>query len=160
MPRISRNVSEWISLVFVGLFIAFVAFAMICLPVFFDYTPLLQVICDYFGNRDIGVLQGETVFWVWIYASMAIAEACAVTILLLLLRVRRGLVFTARSVAYIRYVSWGCMLIALLCLLAAYFFHMAYFIAMAAVFLGLCLRVVKNVIEEATAIKNENDYTI
>ncbi len=160
MPKISRNVSEMISLIFVSGFIAFAAFAMVALPVFFEHAPLLQVICDYFGNHDIGALQGETVFWVWIYAVMAIAEACAVTILLLLFRVRRGLVFTARSVAYIRYVSWGCMLIALLCLLITYFFHMAYFISMAAIFLGLCLRVVKNVIEEATAIKNENDYTI
>jgi len=160
MPKISRNVSEMISLIFVCGLIAFVAFAMIFLPVFFDRTPLLQVICGYFGNHDIGALQGETVFWAWMYANMAIAEACAVTILLLLLRVRRGLVFTARSVAYIRYVSWGCMLIALLCLLATYFLHMAYFISLAAIFLGLCLRVVKNVIEEATAIKDENDYTI
>ncbi len=160
MPKISRNVSEMISLIFVSGFIVFVAFAMITLPVFFDRTPLLQVLCEYFGNHDIGALQGETVFWVWIYAVMAIAEACAVTILLLLFRVRRGLVFTARSVAYIRYVSWGCMLIALLCFAVMYFLHMSYFISLAAIFLGLCLRVVKNVIEEATAIKNENDYTI
>ena len=160
MPKISRRASENISLVFVSAFIVFLALAMIVLPLFFEKAPLLQMMCGYFGEHDIGVLQGETVFWVWIYAIMAIAEACAVTILLLLFRVRKGLVFTARSVAYIRYVSWGCMLIALLCLIATYYFHMAYFISLAAIFLGLCLRVVKNVIEEATAIKNENDYTI
>jgi hypothetical protein len=37
---------------------------------------------------------------------------------------------------------------------------MSYAIAFAALLLGLCLRVVKNVIEEATEIKRENDFTV
>lgn len=160
MPKISRDFSEMISLVFVSGFIVLLALAICTLPVFFEYSPLLEVLRAYFGEHEIGALQGETVFWVWVYAVLAIAEVCAVTILLLLLRVRRGLVFTARSVAYIRCVSWGCFLIGLLSVGATFFVSLAAVVAMAAVFLGLCLRVVKNVIEEATAIKNENDYTI
>jgi hypothetical protein len=35
-----------------------------------------------------------------------------------------------------------------------------FFVAFAGIFLGLCVRVVKNVIEEATEIKAENDLTV
>ena len=44
--------------------------------------------------------------------------------------------------------------------LLGYIFYIAYVIAVAVLFLGLCLRVVKNVIEEATELKNENDLTV
>ena len=78
----------------------------------------------------------------------------------LLLRVRRGKVFTAASVALIRGVSWCCFLLcAAFCGLGIYFL-LSFVVAFAAVFLGTCLRVVKNVIEEATEIKSEHDLTV
>ena len=58
MPKISRRASENISLVFVSAFIVFLALAMIVLPLFFEKAPLLQMMCGYFGEHDIGVLQG------------------------------------------------------------------------------------------------------
>ena len=160
MPKISRNVSEMISLVFVSGLIALLAAAMATLPLLYTYSPFFTILHAYFGDRDVGALQGETAFWIFCYAVMVIALACAITILLLLLRVRKGLVFTSRSVAYIRYVSWGCMLIGLICIATTYYFAMSAILALAMLFLGLCLRVVKNVIEQAVAIKAENDYTV
>ena len=80
---------------------------------------------------------------------------------MLLLRVREGKVFTAESVGLISGISWGCYLVAgVFCGLAAYFTFVALLVAFVAAFLGLCLRVVKNVIEEATEIKAENDMTV
>ncbi len=160
MPKIPKKASIIISLVLDIAFIVFVAFACVGLPFFFDKTPLLSEIHGYFAEKSVGALEGDIVFWGWMYFNMAVVEACCITLLLLLLRVRRGLVFTARSVSYIRFVSWGCILLAASCIAVQYFLHMAYFIAFAALLLGLCLRVVKNVIEEATEIKSENDLTV
>ena len=160
MPKISRNVSEMISLVFVSGLIGLLATAMATLPLFYTYSPFFMILHTYFGVRDVGALQGETVFWIFCYAVMMIALSCAIAILLLLLRVRKGLVFTSRSVSYIRYVSWGCMLIGLICIVTTYYFAMSAILALSMLFLGLCLRVVKNVIEQAVAIKDENDYTV
>ena len=160
MPKIPKKASVIISLALDISFIAFVAFAMCGLPFFFDKTPLLREIYGYFSEKSVGALSGGLVFWTWMYLNMAIVEACCVALLILLLRVRRGLVFTEKSVSCIRFVSWGCILLSVSCISVQYFLHMSYFIAFAAILLGLCLRVVKNVIEEATEIKSENDLTV
>jgi hypothetical protein len=44
--------------------------------------------------------------------------------------------------------------------LLGWYFRLALAVGFVAVFVGLCLRVVKNVIEEATLIKSENDLTV
>lgn len=71
-----------------------------------------------------------------------------------------GLVFTEISVSIIRFVSWCCLILAAIILFAQVFHPTAFIFALAVAFLGICLRVVKNVIEAATAIKNENDLTV
>ena len=91
---------------------------------------------------------------------MVTAFACCFALVAILRRVRSELVFTQKTVSLIRYLSWGCMFIAVACLAVVYYFHMAYILTLAAGFLGLCLRVVKNVLETATEIKNENDLTV
>jgi hypothetical protein len=160
MPKIPKQASVVISLVLDIAFIIFVAFAMCALPFFFGRTPLLQEIHGYFANKSVGSFSGAAVFWAWMYFNMIIVEACCVALLFLLIRVRKGKVFTAISVSCIRFLSWGCILIAVSCFSVQYFLHMSYAIAFAAMLLGLCLRVVKNVIEEATEIKSENDLTV
>lgn len=78
----------------------------------------------------------------------------------LLIRVKGGKVFTDKSVALIRGVSWACYLLALSFIGIGFTYNISFVAAFLAVFLGLCLRVVKNVLEEACRIKNENDLTV
>ena len=40
------------------------------------------------------------------------------------------------------------------------YFPLSFAVAFVAVFVGLCLRVVKNVLEEAVVLKSENDLTV
>ena len=94
------------------------------------------------------------------YCVLALAMLADILLFWLLLLVRAGEVFTARSVALIRGVSWCAIGVSLLFLLMARYYLIALALAFTAVLLGLCLRVVKNVIEEATAIKAENDLTV
>ncbi len=94
------------------------------------------------------------------YLAVAIMAAAAVMLLVLLLRVRNNLVFTAKSVGLIRGVSWCAVLLGGLFIGLGWYFLIAFFAAFAFIFLGICIRVVKNVIEQATEIKAENDFTI
>ena len=81
-------------------------------------------------------------------------------LVILLLRVKNELVFTSKSVLVVRAVSYCAFLIGILFIALGYFFKIAFVVSVAAVFLGLCLRVVKNVIEKACEIKDENDLTV
>ncbi len=161
MPKISSRASTLISLILAVTLVVFLLAMMVIMPLFIEKAPLLSHIRSWFAEKEAVLgISGVAVFWIWAYSVMAVAEICCIAMVLLLFRVRRSLVFTPITVSLIRFVSWGCLLIALLCLLVVYHFHMSYMLALAAGFLGLCVRVVKNVIEEATAIKNENDLTV
>lgn len=101
-----------------------------------------------------------TVLYVMAYSILAVTLLADLFLLRLLLRVRRELVFSQPSVSCIRYVSWCCIAIALLFIGVGVYFRLALCVSLLAAFLGLCVRVVKNVIEQATAIKSENDLTV
>ncbi len=78
----------------------------------------------------------------------------------LLFRVRKGIVFTDATVICFRRISWCCVLASVLFAVLGIWFTISFGVAFMAFFVGLCLRVVKNVLEEANAIKDENDLTI
>lgn len=95
-----------------------------------------------------------------LYAAFSLGITACVLLLLLLRNVLRENVFCDRTVAYIRFISWLCFGAMALFYAVSYFHWRMIPVAFACMFLGLVLRVVKNVIEEATAIKNENDLTV
>ena len=149
MPKISKNASITLSLICCGIgFLGLIALGSL-LPV---YLPAH------------GGLYGETLP-VWFVAlvylcliPVAVADGFLVKLLLL---VRKRQVFTDKAVSCLRTISWCCFIEAALCLITArVFFPAHYAAAFVAGFLGLVLRVVKNVIEEAVALKAENDFTI
>ena len=123
-------------------------------------VTLLIDLPDTIGDRDAITDGGRVMVLVLAYMALAAMMLADALLFWLLQRVRRGEVFTATSVSLIRGVSWCCFLLsAVFCGLGIYF-QLAFIVAIMAVFLGLCLRVVKNVIEEATLIKSENDLTV
>lgn len=158
MLKISKGASVNVSLcAAVAFIVTFAAFAVV-LPFVWEDTP-------YFSDFINGIEANNSalhkeMFFAWLYTVICVAEICCVAVVLLLLRVRKGLVFTEASISYIRFVSWGCVFLALVGMVGQLFHPLMFILALAAAFLGLCLRVVKNVIEEATAIKNENDFTV
>lgn len=78
----------------------------------------------------------------------------------LLVNIKVGAVFIERNVKHLRVISWCCFAVSAILFVFAFYYLLFLLIAVAAVFFGLILRVVKNVIEQAVAIKNENDFTI
>lgn len=99
--------------------------------------------------------------------TMAIAYACCVIALVALWKLNRLLtniknedVFIENNVAILRAISWCCFLVAAILLLGSFSSLVFLLLSVMAGFIGLILRVVKNVFEAAVHLKNENDYTI
>ena len=130
MPKISKNASVTLSLICCG--IGFLG--LIFLAVYFPFmTPRTE-------------------------SRAVLAAVLALDYLLL---VRRRQVFTDQAVSCLRTISWCCFIEAgLFVVNGVLFFGIDLVLAFVAGFLGLVLRVVKNVIEEAVALKAENDFTI
>ncbi len=78
----------------------------------------------------------------------------------LLTNLRQEKVFIPQNASYLRMISWGLMAIALLLLIFSFARRLSLLFAFVMAFLGLILRVLKNVFEEAIALQNEQDYTI
>lgn len=115
---------------------------------------------DGIGSRGDITDGGRVLVLVLAYAVLAVTMLADLLLFFILSKVRQGKVFTDGTVSLIRGVSWCCFLLCAVFAVLGYYFQLAFIIAFLAVFLGLCLRVVKNVIEEATRIKSENDLTV
>ncbi len=78
----------------------------------------------------------------------------------LLGNLRREAVFTAENVRRLRIVSWCCVGVAAVCFAACFFYLPFLFVAIAAGFMALIVRIIKNVFEQAIEMKSELDLTI
>ncbi len=153
MLKISKQLSVTISLCLTVLFFFVLIAAAAFLPVYIRQWVLPA------SSRTI--MTGDAALILcFAYFVLAVAMLADILLFRLLMIVRAGEVFGAVSVALIRGVSWCAILIGLVFLAMTYYFLIGLVLAFAAVLVGLCLRVVKNVIEEATAIKSENDLTV
>ena len=110
-------------------------------------------------------LRGLEQSYVWHF--VATVYACSVFAWLLLWRLwvllgnlRRGEVFTAENVRCLRGVSWCCAGAAAICMVSALYYPSYLLVTVAAGFMCLIVRVVKNVFQQAVAMKAEMDLTI
>ncbi len=154
MLKISNRQSVNLSLVIS------VVFFVLCVAGAFAMPFLLGLFVEMRGISYV-ISTGQFIF-ILIVAYLILALFILADILLfkLLQRVKHGAVFTPKSVALIRGVSWCCLAASLLFCCVGIFFYICFAIGLAGIFLGLCLRVTKNVIAEATEIKSENDLTV
>ena len=95
------------------------------------------------------------------YACFVFAMIALFSLDLLLRNIRKDEVFTRVNVKYLRIISWCCFGVAVAAFCGWSSIHIVLiFVAAAAAFFGLLMRVVKNVIDAACEIKDENDFTI
>ncbi|GHU64904.1 hypothetical protein AGMMS49983_11660 [Clostridia bacterium] len=85
----------------------------------------------------------------------------------LLSHIRAGEVFTVNNIRLLRTISWACFAASILFFIGFFRFIPVggieismFLIASFAGFVGLIMRVVKNVIDAARELKDENDFTI
>ena len=103
-------------------------------------------------------------FWLIVailYAALAVALAVVVLLLRLLRVVWTGRVFTMVSSRLVMAIA--CLVVAeglVFGILGMMYFPLAYAVCFVAVTMGLCLMVVRTVLKDAAALKEENDGTI
>lgn len=78
----------------------------------------------------------------------------------LLANIRRDEVFAEKNVKLLRALSWCSFIVAAILFFSGFYYILFVIMAVCAAFLGLILRVIKNVFERAIVIKQENDFTI
>jgi len=116
---------------------------------------------SYFGYSLIPIEAGSLFMFIAIlYACCVPAMAALICLHILLGNIKREKVFVSENVKLLRIISWCCFAAAFILMFAAWQYLLLGLTAVAIAFIGLILRVVKNVIEEAARIKAENDLTI
>ena len=157
MSRRSEKISVFISFVFIFLLFFAFCFALFWLP---DVVTSMIDTKDNFGNRGEITTLGRRLVLADAYTIIAVAFVALALLFYLLRVVQKGQVFSSVTVSLLSGISWCCFVEGILSLLLVVYFQLAFGVAVAAGFLGLCLRIVRHVIEEATRLKDENEYTI
>ena len=147
----NKSKSIILSMVFVGLF------ALILLAADVFSWALCGVAADTFFT-----LAGDRMkLLVTLWACSLFGWICLYSLLRLLINIWRGDIFSAKNVTYMRLTSWCCFAVAVICLISALIYCLPLLIvAGAAGFMGLIVRIVKNIFQQALDMKNELDYTV
>ena len=123
---------------------------------------LLPRIMKHYVSRFVpSVMEQFGLILAILYMALAIALAVVILLMYLLNVVRMGRVFTLISSRLV--LTIACLVISeglVFGVLGMLFFPLAYVICFVAVTMGLCLAVVRTVLKDAAAIKEENDGTI
>lgn len=153
----SNKLSVLLSMVFAALFACLLIGVAIILPVLVE--SLIKA-PDLIGDRSDLPQSVHVLLLVVSYLAIAVALSAVVLLFALLRYVRTERVFTDGAVRVLSAISWCCFGEGILFFAVGIWFQLAFLICAAACFLGLCLRVVGNVIAEAMRYKQENDLTV
>jgi hypothetical protein len=102
----------------------------------------------------------ESFFLATIYVGSVPAAYLLYNLLRLLRRIEAEQVFITENVERLRRISWSCFVGAGIAFVSVFYYSPWAFVFVAAAFMGLIVRVVKNVVAQAVALQNEVDYTI
>jgi hypothetical protein len=102
----------------------------------------------------------EAFFLSTIYSGSVPAAVLLFCLYRLLHHIEIEQVFITSNVEYLRRISWSCFTGAIICFVSIPYYFPWIFVAVAAAFMGLIVRVVKNIIAQAVKLKNESELTI
>ena len=97
---------------------------------------------------------------VTIYSGSVFAWILLYSLWQLLRNMQKAIVCEPVNIRHLRWASWACFAAAILCLISTIYYPPLIIIAIAAAFVGLIVRIIKNVFAEAEAMKTELDYTV
>jgi len=99
-------------------------------------------------------------FLITVYAGCVPASLLLWNLFFLLHRIEREEIFVRRNVESLRRISWSCIAGGLLCFVSGFYYIPWFVVALAAAFMGLIVRIVKNMVEQAVELKSDSDFTI
>ena len=134
---------------------------------FFGLLLLALVVGCYWGvqyflsvSNVLGSLWDGILLMAVVYACSIPAWITLKSLWNILVRIGREAVFVEENVRDMRRTSWCCIVVALICLLGSVFYLTLLVMAAAAGFMGLIVRIVKNVFQQAVSMKDELDFTV
>lgn len=95
-----------------------------------------------------------------LYSASVFGWICLWALWKLLRNIKAEIVFASDNVRLLRIISWCCAFAALIFLVSGVYYPPCIFVAVAAAFMMLIVRVVKNVFQQAIEMKSELDLTI
>lgn len=144
-----------------------VLLSQLLLALFTAAVLFLDIRCQWFWGwvSDSGILGAvngtdKYLFLGCLFGCSIPAYVLLYNMHILLKRVLHGSVFTLENVRLLWIVSFCCFLAALLCLVFSWRFPVLLVITFAAGFVGLIVRIVKNVFQQALSMKDELDLTV
>ena len=114
----------------------------------------------YFKVRHITDESLRVALVIILYAGSVFGWFILFEMLRLIRNIRKGIVFTEQNVAILRAVSLLCLGVGILTFAGGFFYQPLFFVTLAALFLTLVVRVVKNVMHKAVEMKDELDLTV
>ncbi len=134
--------------------------AMLALIVIFAIAlPFLsQMYCDTLVAETASKI--KTPLIVSLYVASVPVFLAVLSLDRLLANIKKDVVFDRTNVKYLRHISWCCYGAGAVFVFLGFYIFLSFIIAIAAIFFGLIIRVVKNLFCEAVEIKSENDLTI
>lgn len=143
----SITLSKLFILLFMGLLLVTVVFAPLLTRWYFNFPrPVL--------------FETERYFLATIYIGSAPAAYLMYNLLRLIRRIQAEQVFIAENVEYLRRISWTCFTGSGIALVSVIYYLPWVFLAVAAAFMGLIVRIVKNVVAQAVELQDEVDSII
>ena len=94
------------------------------------------------------------------YLAIPAGWGALVLLYKILFNVRDKKVFIDDNVKYLTTLSWLCFYVGIISIVGAINFVAFVLVSLAALFIGLIIRVVRNIIEEAILLKEDSDLTI
>ncbi len=135
----------------------------ICVLVFLAVLVAVAVAAPWLVNTYMNfpnTTNTNTYFLLTIYAGCVPALLLLINLFSLLRRIDRGAVFVHKNVNSLRYISWCCFAGAAISATSMAYYVPWATVAVAAAFMGLVVRVVKNVFSRAVALQDDADHTI
>ena len=103
---------------------------------------------------------GLGLFLATIYVGCVPAIALLAYLHLLLRRLSAGRVFVSENTVCLRHISWCCFAGSVICLTSALYYIPWGVVGIAAAFMGLVVRVIKNVFAKAVSLQDDAELTI
>ncbi|MCL2125895.1 MAG: DUF2975 domain-containing protein [Oscillospiraceae bacterium] len=104
--------------------------------------------------------QYRAYFLATIYTGCVPAALLLIMLYALLHRISEGEIFVERNTDCLRRISWCCFAGAAVSFASSLYWFSWFAIGVAAAFMGLIVRVIKNVVAKAVLLKDDADYTI
>lgn len=125
--------------------------SIVVAPQFFDW---------FIDTRTIELSGTKGYFLASFYCACVPAAVLLISLYRLLSNIQKDQVFIKVNTTYLRISSWCCIVAAIICCISMIYYIPFIFVAIAAAFMALIIRVIKNVFSRAIALQEEADYTI